>query len=60
MAAWWLQVAELPFALCAIFYGGLSLYFSLCKPGRSSMLLAWGIGVPLGLFFLFLVFLNFF
>src|SRR5437868_5978565 len=55
----WLQAADLPFALCALLYGGLSLYLSLAIPGRSSKTLAWLIGLPLLLFFLLLVVLNF-
>ena len=55
----WLQVADLPFALCAILYGGLSLYLSLQHPSRSSKALQWSIGIPLGLLLVVLVILNF-
>ena len=58
-AAIWLQIADLPLALSALMFGGTSLYASL-RPERPSRTLAWGIGVPLGLLFLFLVFLNFY
>ncbi len=58
-SAVWLQTADLPFALCAILYGGLSLYMSLRNPGRSSRMLAWGIAVPLVALFAILVVLNF-
>lgn len=58
-AAIWLQVADLPLALSAFIFGGMSLYVSL-RPDRPSRILAWGIGVPLSLLFLFLVFLNFY
>jgi hypothetical protein len=57
--ALWLQIADLPFALSAMLYGGLSLYLSLQSEGKRSRGLQWGIGAPLaGLFFLILV-LNF-
>ncbi|MBI3618576.1 hypothetical protein HY213_00905 [Candidatus Peregrinibacteria bacterium] len=56
--AWWLQVADLPLALSALMYGGLSLYQSLTIKGHSRAL-GWTIGVITGVFFLFLVFLNF-
>jgi hypothetical protein len=55
----WLQVADLPFALCAILYGGLSLYLSLAIPGRSGRMIGWLIAVPLAIVFLILVILNF-
>ncbi len=58
-SALWLQVADLPFALSAILYGGLSLYASLSTPGKPSRLLAWGIAVPLGLLFVLLLVMNF-
>ncbi|MBI1813103.1 hypothetical protein HY285_03510 [Candidatus Peregrinibacteria bacterium] len=56
--AWWLQVADLPLALCALMYGGLSLYQSLTIKGHSRAL-GWTLGVITGIFFLFIVFLNF-
>jgi hypothetical protein len=57
-SALWLQVADLPFALCAILYGGLSFYLSL-RPEGGSKALAWGVAIPLALVFCFLVVLNF-
>jgi hypothetical protein len=57
-SAVWLQAADLPFALAAILYGGLSLYLSLAT-GRKSSVLAWGIGIPLAALFVLLVVLNF-
>jgi hypothetical protein len=57
--ALWLQTADLPFALCAILYGGLSLYLSLQSEGSRSRTLQWGIGVPLAALFLLLLVLNF-
>ncbi len=57
-SATWMQVADLPFALSAIAYGGLSFYRSLTTE-EGSMALALGIGIPLALFFLVIVFLNF-
>jgi hypothetical protein len=59
LSALWLQVADLPFALCAILYGGLSLYFSLRSPDRSSPLLGLLIGLPLVLLFGAIVAMNF-
>ena len=58
-SAVWLQTADLPFALCAILYGGLSLYMSLHNPAKPSKILAWGIGAPLAVLFIVLVTLNF-
>jgi hypothetical protein len=55
----WLQAADLPFAFCAVLYGGLSLYVSLHDPAKPSRALAWGIAVPLGIVFIVLVVLNF-
>ncbi len=57
--ALWLQTADLPFALSAILYGGLSLYLSLQTEGARSRALQWGIGVPLAGLFLLLLVLNF-
>ena len=58
-SALWLQVADLPFALAAILYGGLSLYFSLAPAKRASGTLALLIGIPLVALFVFLLILNF-
>ncbi len=58
-SAMWLQTADLPFALCAILYGGLSLYMSLQVPGKSSKTLGLAIGIPLGILFLILIVFNF-
>ena len=57
--AWWLQTADLPLALSAITYGGLSVYLSVWGNRGPSRLLAILIGVPLAGFFLLLVALNF-
>lgn len=57
-AAWWMQVADLPFAATALLYGGLSLYGSL-RGGKPSRVLPFVIGIPLVALFAFLVFLNF-
>lgn len=59
LSSLWLQSADLPFALCALLYGGLSLYASISVPGKTSKTLAWIIGVPLLIVFLLLVVLNF-
>lgn len=57
--AWWMQVADLPFLLAALLYGGLSLYLSLQSPNRPSRALGYVVAIPLILFFLTLVVLNF-
>ncbi len=57
-SATWMQVADLPFALAALAFGGLSFYRSL-TPGKDSKSLALGIGLPLAAFFLLLLVLNF-
>ncbi len=57
-SAIWMQSADLPFALSAIVYGGLSFYRSLTSE-KGSKPLAWGIGIPLGLFFCLLLALDF-
>jgi hypothetical protein len=57
--AWWLQVADLPLALAAVTYGGVSLYQSVTAPGRRTRIAAFVIGIPLVLFFAALVAINF-
>ncbi|NOS67055.1 MAG: hypothetical protein HOO67_01675 [Candidatus Peribacteraceae bacterium] len=56
-AALWMQIADLPLAFCALSYGGLSLYLSV-RTDESKML-PWLIGVPLGIFFVMIVVMNF-
>ncbi|MBI3331633.1 hypothetical protein HYZ99_01595 [Candidatus Peregrinibacteria bacterium] len=56
-AAWWMQVADIPFIAVSIVYGGLSLYLSVS--GSGSKLLPWLIGVPLAVVFVVLVIFNF-
>lgn len=58
-SALWLQVIDLPFALTAMAYGGLSLYLSLTRPGQIAPKLAWGIAAPLIALFGVLAVLNF-
>ena len=57
--AYWVQVAALPLALCAVLYAGLSLYLSLHSGEKHSKALMAGIGIPLLAFFLLIVVLNF-
>ncbi len=57
-SAVWMQVADLPFALSAFTFGGLSFYRSL-SPDKESKNLGMWIGIPLGVFFLILIVLNF-
>ncbi len=58
-SAWWMQRADLPFALVTIMYGGLSLFRSLNPNEKPAKALALAIAIPLIAFFLFLVVLNF-
>ncbi len=58
-SAWWLQRADLPFALIAILYGGTSLYRSLHNRETFSPPLAIAIAVPLIAFFVVITMLNF-
>jgi len=58
-SAWWLQRADLPFALVAILYGGLSLYRSLNPNEKPAKMLKLTIAIPLIAFFVFLVILNY-
>ncbi|MDP7247184.1 MAG: hypothetical protein QF741_01005 [Candidatus Peribacteraceae bacterium] len=58
-AAWWMQRADLPFAFVTIMYGGLSLFRSLNPNEKPANALALAITIPLIIFFLFLVVLNF-
>ncbi len=57
--AWWLQIADLPLALCALLYAGISLYESLRSKKEHSWSLAVGIGAPFAAFFFLLLVLNF-
>ncbi|PIR53611.1 hypothetical protein COU76_00095 [Candidatus Peregrinibacteria bacterium CG10_big_fil_rev_8_21_14_0_10_49_10] len=56
---WWLSVADLPMILCALLYGGSSLYLSVAIPKKKSIGLALCIGIPLAALFLFCVVLNY-
>ncbi|MFA7682163.1 MAG: hypothetical protein WCX61_03985 [Candidatus Peribacteraceae bacterium] len=58
-STWWLQRADLPFAIVALLYGGTSLYRSLHTKEEFSPILAVLIALPLMAFFIFLVLLNF-
>lgn len=57
--AWWMQVADLPLALTALLYAGISLYLSLQSSERHSWKLALSIGAPLIVFFALLLVMNF-
>ena len=57
--AWWMEIADLPFAVVAMLYGGSSLYLSIVKPGQKSYVLAGLIVLPLMLLFSFLFVLNY-
>lgn len=56
-SAVWMQNADLPLAFSALTYGGLSLYLSLRT--EESKILPWLIGVPLGIFFVMILVMNF-
>jgi len=56
---WWIQIADLPLALSALLYAGLSLYESVRPAEKHSRALAVGITVPLITFFLLIATLNF-
>lgn len=58
-SAWWIQRADLSFALTTILYGGTGLYLSVHPKDTPSRALALGIGIPLAAFFIFLFVLNF-
>lgn len=61
-AASWIPVVnslDLPLILCAMVYGGTSLYGGLTRRGMHSMTLFIVITLPLALLFAFFVYLNF-
>ncbi len=57
--AYWMQIADLPLALTAILYGGLSFFLSMQTQEKKSVALAYSVAIPLSSFFLLLVFLKF-
>lgn len=58
--ALWMQVADMPLALSAILYGGISFYLTLRPRKRvSAGILATIVALPLTAFFLLLVVLKF-
>ncbi|MSR87498.1 hypothetical protein EXS70_05025 [Candidatus Peribacteria bacterium] len=58
-SAVWLQVADLPLLFSGAIYGGMSLYKSLLQPERTPKILPWMIGVPLAVFFVLVLVMNF-
>ena len=56
---WWMEVADLPLILIAGLFGGTSLYLSLTKGEKRSIIAMIFIGIPLIALFLFFVALNF-
>jgi hypothetical protein len=58
-SAWWIQRADLSFALTTILYGGTGLYLSIHPKDKPSRTLAFTIGILLAAFFVFLFVLNF-
>ena len=59
LAAWWMQVADLPLLVSALVYGGSALYFGLKKPGSSPGVLGWILLLLLAAVFIFFAVLNF-
>ncbi|MCF7844332.1 MAG: hypothetical protein K9M03_00700 [Kiritimatiellales bacterium] len=57
--AWWIQRADLSFALTTLIYGGTGLYLSIHPKDKPSRALALTIGIPVAAFFVFLFILNF-
>jgi hypothetical protein len=57
--AWWLQAADLPLIASAVVYGGLSLFLSLQTPRRSGKTIGLMIAIPLMVFFIFVLVMNF-
>ncbi len=57
--AWWMQVADLPLALSAVLYAGISLYQSVRPAEGKARMLAVAVAAPLTAFFLLLLALNF-
>ena len=56
---WWMDVADLPLALTACVYGGISLYLSVLQPDKHSKITAVIIGIPLLAVLLLFIALNF-
>ncbi|MBU0458721.1 hypothetical protein KJ652_00225 [Patescibacteria group bacterium] len=58
-SAWWLQRADLPFALVTVLFAGSSLFKSLNPREKRAPILAAFIVIPLIAFFVFVLVLNF-
>lgn len=56
---WWLSSADLPLMLCALLYGGLSLYRSLHANQSASYPLIFTIAIPLTAIAILMIILNF-
>jgi len=56
---WWMDIADLPLALTACVYGGISLYLSILQPDKHSKIAAGVIGIALLAVLLFFIALNF-
>ena len=56
---WWMETADIPLLICGMLYGGLSVYLSLGGEATRSRALIALIAVPLVLFFLIALILNF-
>jgi hypothetical protein len=55
----WLETADLPLLICALLYGGLSVYLSFGGPDRPSKIAAALLAAPLVVTFLIFAILNF-
>jgi hypothetical protein len=56
---WFINIADLPLAVVAMLYGGLSLYRSVTRPNKVSWVTMVIIGIPLIVVFGLLVMLNY-
>ena len=56
---YWMQVADLPFLLAGLTYGGISLSLSFGEHHKAARIIGWCLAIPLGIVFLSLLFLAF-
>jgi hypothetical protein len=55
----WMQTGDLPLLLVGILFGGISIYRSLTSDASASRILLIAVSVPLTLFFLAILYVNF-
>lgn len=56
---WWLHIADLPLAIVAMLYGGMSLYRSVTREDQPSTFVTLLIGIPLTALFALCFVMNF-